>query len=588
MSYSTTTISKALGALNTEWFLPSIQRPFVWEPAQIISLFDSLLKGLPISSFLLWDMEKDTASTWQSYKFIENFKNGDVHNTRVDLSGRAATFILDGQQRLTSLLIGFYGSYTTKAKFARKQNLDAWTQESLYIDLLKSPEELAQDELGSDIGVTYGLKFFEADQRITPDHYWFRVGRLKHIKTNEDFAALHAEIIEGLPAGASRQDRRIVESTLERLWHIYAQAPVISFFTEKHQSLDRVLNIFIRANDAGTKLSKSDLLMTMATSKWQTYNAREEIFAFVDHLNNGLERPNKITKDFVLKACLVLNGIEVAYKVDNFTNSNLDAIEIAWPRTKQSLIRTFELVNSYGLDKDTLTSTNALMPIAYYLQTTNQDLKGTTEPEGRQRKLIIRFLLGALINGAFSGTSDRAISACRGVLKEHLRTNEEFPLLKLVETLAAQNRFVTFSSENTRRLLDLTYRDSRSYLALSLLYEIGAFSSGTADIDHIIPQASVDKKSLEGAGHSATRVTEIMEASQKLGNLQFLLARENNEKRDLPFSHWVETRDEGFLERHCLPQDKSLWRVENLPEFVSAREKLIEKRIKLTSPAISP
>jgi hypothetical protein len=120
---------------------------------------------------------------------------------------------------------------------------------------------------------------------------------------------------------------------------------------------------------------------------------------------------------------------------------------------------------------------------------------------------------------------------------------------------------------------------------LSLLYEIGAFNAGTTQIDHIIPQAHVNKKSLGAMGLPQTRVDEIIQASQRLGNLQFLLARENNEKRDLPFSHWVETRDDDFLDRHCLPSDRSLWCVENLPEFVAAREHLIEKRIKLMTPA---
>jgi hypothetical protein len=525
-------------------------------------------------------MDKDTTSTWQSYQFIENFKQGDVHNIRVDLTERKATFVLDGQQRLTSLLIGFYGSYTVKKPHTHKSNPDNWIQNSLYIDLLKSPEEISNDDLDSDISVTYGLQFFQAEQRITPDQYWFRISRFRTIKTDKEFSILHSEVLKKLPAGATRQDRRIVEANLERLWQIYFHEPVVSYFTEKNQSLDRVLNIFIRANDAGTKLTKSDLLMTMATSKWLDFNAREEIFGLVDHLNLKLKRSNNITKDFVLKACLVLNELEVAYKVDNFTNSNLETIEVSWPNIKTALIDTFDLINTYGIDRETLSSTNALMPIAYYLYRLKQDFKGTTDFEGQQRRRIIQWLLGALINGAFSGTSDRAISSCRAVLRDHLRISTDFPSYKLVSELADQGRSATFTSDNMRKLLDVTYGDRRSFLALSLLYEIGAFNAGTTQIDHIIPQAHVNKKSLGAMGLSQTRVDEIIQASQKLGNLQFLLARENNEKRDLPFSHWVETRDDDFLNRHCLPSDRSLWCVGNLPEFVAAREHLIEKRIK--------
>ena len=159
-------------------------------------------------------------------------------------------------------------------------------------------------------------------------------------------------------------------------------------------------------------------------------------------------------------------------------------------------------------------------------------------------------------------------------------------MLELVQALAKQGRLATFTSENIRRLLNQKYGERHIFLALSLLYEIGAFNKGTTEIDHIIPQSSVDKKALQAAGHSEMRIKEIIEASQKIGNLQLLLARENNEKRDQPFSHWVETRDEDFLKRHHLPEDRSLWKVENLPEFVDARERLIEQWIKNISPAI--
>jgi uncharacterized protein with ParB-like and HNH nuclease domain len=587
MTYSTTTISNCLTAINKDWFLPSIQRPYVWETDQIIRLFDSLMKGLPISTFLLWKMDADTTSSWDSYRFIEDFKQGDTHNIRIDLTGRSATYILDGQQRLTSLLIGFYGSYTVKAKFARKGNLNAWTQKSLYIDLLKSPDEISNDDdLDSDIGVTYGLDFFEREQRITPDNYWFRISRLRDVVTSESFEKLHQTVLDSLPAGVTRRDRQNVENNLTRLWDVYCNLPNISYFTETDQSLDRVLNIFIRANDAGTKLSKSDLLMTMATAKWKSLNAKQEVFGFVDYINEGITKKNKINKDFVLKSCLVLENLEVAYKVDNFTNTNLEYIENGWPEIKRTLTNLFKFINSFGIDRDTLTSTNALMPIAYYMHRRQIDLRGTTEDEAEARTQIMRWLLGALINGAFSGTSDRAITGCRSVIKEHLRTSLSFPRLELTQELARQNRVATFSADNIERLLEIKYGDKRTFLALSLLYDAGNFDAASTHIDHIIPQASMDRKNLEQLGLRADEISDIQEAGQRLGNLQLMLSRENSEKSDTPFSHWIETRDQDFLRRHALPEDRSLWNVRSLPDFVRAREKLIAARIRLSSPAL--
>ena len=65
----------------------------------------------------------------------------------------------------------------------------------------------------------------------------------------------------------------------------------------RNQSYDRVLDIFIRANDGGTKLSKSDLLLfLMITSKWEGVSARQEIYDFVDLLNDGLDARNDLDK----------------------------------------------------------------------------------------------------------------------------------------------------------------------------------------------------------------------------------------------------------------------------------------------------
>ena len=45
MTYSKTTIGAVLDGLNRTYFLPAIQRPFVWKQDQVLALFDSLLKG---------------------------------------------------------------------------------------------------------------------------------------------------------------------------------------------------------------------------------------------------------------------------------------------------------------------------------------------------------------------------------------------------------------------------------------------------------------------------------------------------------------------------------------------------------------
>jgi hypothetical protein len=193
---------------------------------------------------------------------------------------------------------------------------------------------------------------------------------------------------------------------------------VINYFTETSASVDRVLDIFVRANDGGTKLSKSDLLMSLITSKWENRSARDEIFDFVDHINKELPQPNKITKDFVLKSCLVLCGFDVKYNVANFTQQSIAEIERNWPDIRDALERTFRYLNGLGLNAENLSSLNAVLPIAWFLyHEPGVTLRGTSEIERHNARAIQRWLINSLLMGVFAGNSDRTISAARKTLR---------------------------------------------------------------------------------------------------------------------------------------------------------------------------
>jgi hypothetical protein len=87
--------------------------------------------------------------------------------------------------------------------------------------------------------------------------------------------------------------------------------------------LEKVLRIFIRINSGGTKLSYSDLLLSIATASWKGTDARQAIHGFVDELNSYSDELT-FNQDFVLKSALVLSDIsDVKFKVDNFNAQNM-------------------------------------------------------------------------------------------------------------------------------------------------------------------------------------------------------------------------------------------------------------------------
>ena len=169
MPYISSTVGRVLDQINRTYFLPAIQRPYVWQPHQIVALFDLLLKGYPISSFLFWEIRPERRNDWEIYKFVENFRYGDTHNEIAEPDGRDVVLVLDGQQRLTSLLIGLRGTFTVRSKYKRRNNPESWSKQRLYLDLLKDPT-VAQDDDDDreELGVTYGLMFADDNRSITP------------------------------------------------------------------------------------------------------------------------------------------------------------------------------------------------------------------------------------------------------------------------------------------------------------------------------------------------------------------------------------------------------------------------------------
>ena len=123
MNYQSETIATVLKRLNVNYFLPAIQREYVWSTEQIIQLFDSLMRNYPIGSFLFWELDPENRYNWSVYKFIQNYKQDETHNEPARTDGvQQLTLVLDGQQRLTSLLIGVKGTFTIKKKYLRWDN----------------------------------------------------------------------------------------------------------------------------------------------------------------------------------------------------------------------------------------------------------------------------------------------------------------------------------------------------------------------------------------------------------------------------------------------------------------------------------
>ncbi len=106
--------------------IPQFQRDFVWTLEKSAKLLDSMLKGYPIGTFILW-------KTKESLKAVKNIGGAELPDPP---SGDFVQHVLDGQQRLTSLYASFRG-----LKVQRNERVDDFSQ--IYVDLRAEGEEQA-------------------------------------------------------------------------------------------------------------------------------------------------------------------------------------------------------------------------------------------------------------------------------------------------------------------------------------------------------------------------------------------------------------------------------------------------------------
>lgn len=531
MSFQTPkSVEEFLNAIHQrDYLMPAIQREFVWGPDQIIRLFDSLMRGYPVGSFLLWDVKRETAQSYTFYEFLTRYHERDnPYAAKATVpAGSSTTAVLDGQQRLTSLNIGLYGSFAEKKKYAWWNSADAFPVKRLYMNLTEDPDN-------EELGLKYDLKFLtdgDAEAADDCEDKWFRVGAI-------------LDLPDSGPAIMKELDRRgIVTSSgqaFQRLYDLYQAVRVLkpmNYFLVSDQDPDKVLEIFVRVNSGGTTLSYSDLLLSMATNQWKELDAREEIRSIVSELNSNAGRQFAFSKDVVLKTALSIAGVDVRFKVSNFTQANMGKVEAEWPFIKGALLRAATLLQQFGYNERNLTANSVIVPIAQYLY-----LRGASDSyldstaDASDRLVLQRWVTRSLIKrGVWGSGLDTMLLRIRDILTDD---HSRFPVGAIEAAMAGAGKSLSFDAAEVDELLNLKYAGQRTFSVLSILYP-GLDLGKKFHEDHIFPKSRFTRKKLERAGIRGDKVDNYLTAVNLLPNLQLLAGTANIEKQDTLPSEWI-------------------------------------------------
>jgi hypothetical protein len=579
------TIEKAIHqVMGHKYLLPAIQRKFTWNSSQICTLFDSIMRGYPINTFMFWEV-KDPAvkQSFRFYEFLQRYcERFEENNPEFDTKGLGDFHaVIDGQQRLTSLYIGLKGTYAYKLarKWWPKTKDDSiLPPRRLYLNLAEPLNEEENEEM-----MGYEFRFLTAQQfhadQSKPEKCWFLVGDILDwptAETADDVLDIVMDFLQTIDQASNQFARK----TLTRLYFAIRRDPAIHYYNETNQTIDHVLDIFIRTNHGGTPLAFSDLLMSIAVANWKN-DARQQIDDLVDAVRFGADMEFSINRDLVLKTALMLTDADVRFKVKNFTSDQVGKIEQEWDQIKACIRATFRLIRSFGLNDSSLRAKNAAIPLAYYLYKKGlwSEIDKPLEKYAPDRKAMRQWLHMSLLKGVFGGQADALLTSLRKVIRDHL-AEPYFPLSQIVEEYRGKSKDLRFDDDFIDRLLRTQKDDSACFSILALIQPDLDYRR-PLDKDHLHPGIAFSPERLNACTFLKDNPDLKAYYAQSdywnsIVNLQLLDASQNRSKLDEPLKDWFLRQTGLSLAQLHIPGETSLC-FEDYPAFIQARSQRLKQ-----------
>ena len=538
-------IRKFVGYLNNRekdggFWLPNIQRPFVWDEGQMERLYDSILREYPIGTLLVWK----TKSKIRRRKFIDNYKH-DIKFTDfyIPEDDKIKMLVLDGQQRLQSLFIGLKGSYDHK---------------ELCLDVLSGDLVAPED-------IRYKFRFLNASDINSP---WFKFKDI--VFTNLEYNKVAKDLISRFDRVLSDQEKEKIETAVAKISRVFCVEENIAYQevdsvdnTELYQD-DDIVEIFIRANAGGTPLGKSDLLFSLLSASWEEADVQME--ELLEELNkNGYG----FSRDFVLKSCLVILNKGASYNITKFRDiQTRNTIIDKWADISGAIkdVKDFLCSKTFIRTDKALPSYLVLIPLIYF--------RYHYAKQWPSCQRLNEYILRTLISGAFSGSPDTLIDKCVTNIKE----NRRFDVNEIFGIIRADGRSLEITKDT---ILNQCYGSKELHLFLNLWYDFNyqpSYDNNKPQVDHIFPQSILKTvKDINPNTEHKDILRYKAEDRNQIANCMLLTAQENGAggKSNIPPDEWFKNKSKDYLERHLVPEDRNLWKLENYEQFIEERKKLI-------------
>jgi len=530
------------------YVVPEMQRYFVWRNSQIRDLMISIYNWYPIGGIIVWEM---------SNLFISEYDDL-MRPLAIGLPKENMKYmIIDGQQRLTSLLLIKKGGIRITGPFGEKERK---------IELFFNPIE-------------EGGKFELGRRGFVKDPNWFNVTEVLNAGTVHEVLEKKAELC----GDSSIISNKLLIKGLERLRDCLRNYDVtfieakLDYLGDPLDLFEKISKIFVTINSKGTRIRMPDLVLALIGPRvrriaWVSFRDK-----FYDVLKKSERKNFKIGEPVIMRLYLAVTTGKTKFRdatKELYGENGKSERELlnSLEETEKVVLHSLDFLwkEAWIPNSDYLQSHYLLVPLGYLLY---KDVlsKGKVISEDL-RKSIIRWLILASVEKRYTGRLETDLSEDvsriaegKGVggLLDNLR-------LKSIPPEALEGSYdeyhltilLTLYLEMQTRDWDL---DQGPTMPL-----IGELRPTELQIHHIFPRDILETVGMDELVDEAANITIISsKANEKIGNkMPSIYLKEFYEK------------DPELLKKHLVPTDSELWNVNNYNEFLKERRRLILEAFK--------
>ncbi|MEM2191618.1 MAG: DUF262 domain-containing protein [Archaeoglobaceae archaeon] len=507
----------------SEFRLPLIQRGFVWDEEDVKEFIESLIKGYPVGIITVVKTELELPSI----PFLDPDEFG------YDNPSGTKYYVLDGQQRLTSLLM-------VRNQWKIKRDGEILELKPIYYNPDKKElrikgkipvgidfSSIVRQKLGFEKPDEHSLKTLqEIDRNFLIRTIPFYIIEIKGSKPEEEMYRDMAEIFTRINRAGVRL------GNLEMFLSFFASTGlgkqnVTMLYREMNKKYGMDLEPIIRFIFSNFGLSQSQI---------------SKIDSFKKAINDLSKKYDKTQAEEIINKCKV--AIERAM---NFLKEELGIVSV-----------------------DILPSETVLVPIFQHFY--------DKIPEKSEKRSLLYWFTVASFNGLYSSHTDKRLE---DDLKKIREAKKEFPIFKLLESMKDKIRTKEISEKDFKNIEINILRGSAGKRYLFILYILLHINKATdwagkpiyesyhnLAKHHIFPKDLLIEKGYDDPV-----------LINHLGNLTFMNSGLNTEIQNKKPEEYLNDYL-GVLKAHFIPIDKEIWKLEKYEEFIETRMDLIWKAYK--------